>query len=113
MGGQLTGNRWSRRYQCRKMGGMDDDFCEVMFLRASQCDHCRTARSELPQWVYITKGGSVYHRTPNCEGIKDGQRYARWRGDEIHDVQSVPRSDVQAQRGACEICRPDLIRRRS
>ncbi|MGI5350256.1 hypothetical protein ACQEU8_19055 [Streptomyces sp. CA-250714] len=87
---------------------MVDDFCEVMFLPSSQCDHCRSAQSNLPRRVYVTKGGSVYHRTPNCEGLKDGQRYAQRKGHDIHDIESVPRSDVQAKLGACEICRPDL-----
>ncbi|MFI8854789.1 hypothetical protein ACIGW3_31920 [Streptomyces sp. NPDC053499] len=86
---------------------MADDFCEVMLLPSTQCDHCRSARSKLPLRVYVTKGGSVYHRTPRCEGLKDGQRYARWKGQDVHDIESVPRSDVQAKLGACEICRPD------
>ncbi|WP_282697532.1 hypothetical protein [Streptomyces sp. CC208A] len=87
---------------------MADEYCEVMCLPVSQCDHCRTMNSPLPRRVYVTRGGSVYHRTPHCEGLKDGQRYARWKGHDTHDVESVPRADVRARLGACEVCRPDL-----
>ncbi|GAA1878313.1 hypothetical protein [Streptantibioticus ferralitis] len=87
---------------------MADDLCENTFLPPDQCDHCRMAASGLSAQVHTTKGGSVYHRTPNCAGLKDGQAYARRMRQEIHDVNAVPRSDARARLGPCEVCRPDL-----
>jgi hypothetical protein len=42
-------------------------------LPPDQCESCRAAGKYGPQ-VYISRGGSTFHRKPDCPSLEDGQR---------------------------------------
>lgn len=57
--------------------------------------------------VLVTNGGSVFHRTADCEALHEGQRKARRFGRDTHAPQQVPLSAAMAAgRGACIPCFP-------
>jgi hypothetical protein len=58
--------------------------------------------------VWITDGGSKYHSSRDCKGMRDGQEYARWKGKETYNPQFI-----QIRRAAfvlgltpCLVCKP-------
>jgi hypothetical protein len=72
---------------------------------AAYCADCRLAKKGLPQRVWITRAGSVFHKTSSCEGILDGQRYALKKGLNTYDPSQVALPVALAKdRGACGVC---------
>lgn len=60
-----------------------------------------------PRRVWVTEQGKAYHRSPHCEALAEGHRYAAWRGQEIHDAEAIPYDDARARAlGECTICFP-------
>ncbi|MFI2437172.1 hypothetical protein [Streptomyces sp. NPDC018693] len=87
---------------------MADERC-MHDLVVGQCTECAPVPRGLTARVYVTQGGSVFHRGTACEALRDGQRKARRRGREIHDPRQVPLSVAMAEgRGACIPCFPDF-----
>ncbi|MFG1956933.1 hypothetical protein [Nonomuraea sp. NPDC049028] len=79
-------------------------------LILGQCADCAPIPHGLSKVVYLTKGGSVFHRSPTCEALIEGQRKAARFGKETHDPQPVPLREAQAMgRGACIPCFPDFV----
>ncbi|WP_196942800.1 hypothetical protein [Streptomyces sclerotialus] len=59
--------------------------------------------------VFITRGGSVFHRSTACDGLRDGQRKARRFGKENHTPENIALSVAMAKgKGACILCFPDF-----
>lgn len=84
--------------------------CEKCDLPVGQCP-CSQARPGVPRRVWVTKRGSAYHRSPDCEGIAEGHRTATRYGQEIHDAVSVPYDDARARGlGECSYCLPGDVR---
>ena len=79
-------------------------------LLPSQCAACAPPPGGLPVRVYLTKGGSVFHRSRSCGGLQDGQRYAARLGMNTHPVELIPLSAVRDRLGACEVCFPNVGR---
>lgn len=68
------------------------------------------ARTSLPARVWRTKGGSTYHRTPECQALADGQRLAAHRGQEAHAPERVPLSvAMSAGLAECFHCFPERV----
>ncbi|WP_326690833.1 AAA family ATPase [Streptomyces sp. NBC_01795] len=84
---------------------MAEERC-VHEMVVGQCTVCAPAPKGLSAWVYITRGGSVFHRTTGCEALYDGQRKAVRSGRDTHAPQHIPLADVQEKRGPCVICFP-------
>lgn len=79
-------------------------------LILGQCADCAPIPRGLTKSVYVTKGGSVFHRSPTCAALLEGQRKAARFGQEIHDPQRLPLRQAQTDgRGACIPCFPDYI----
>lgn len=82
--------------------------CERHELIIGQCADCRPAPDGLIERVWITDGGSTFHRAPTCEALLDGQRKARRQGMNTHDPRQVSLHDAMAKGfGACMVCFPD------
>ncbi len=65
---------------------------------------CRNERSAP---VYITAGGSAYHRHDRCPALQQGQRRVERRGGHVAPVEPVPlSSDRLVGRYPCSECRP-------
>ncbi|MEU8956768.1 hypothetical protein AB0C93_20975 [Streptomyces sp. NPDC048518] len=75
-------------------------------LLPGHCTECAPVPQGLTAHVYTTAGGQVFHRTPSCAGLLDGQRQAARRGDEIHDPESKALSQVLHSKAACLVCFP-------
>jgi hypothetical protein len=82
---------------------MGEDRCQHDLL-AGQCADCAPTPVGLPARVFRTAGGTVFHRTRNCGGLRDGQRYAARLGMTTHPVELVALNDVRDRLGACEVC---------
>lgn len=60
---------------------------------------------ELSQSVYVTSGGSAYHRTLDCDGLVDGQAFIARRGGTPAIPMTMSVSAAQAEnRSPCLIC---------
>ena len=69
---------------------------------------CKVAPPGLATKVFVTKGGNVFHRSPECDALRGGQRKALRRGQEIHDVRPADVFDAMADGySACIPCFPD------
>ena len=85
---------------------MADDRCKHDFL-PGQCLHCTPVPDGLVPRVVVTAGGSVFHRSADCEALRDGQRKVRRSGKDTHDPQNVALAVAVADdRGACIPCFP-------
>ncbi|KUN75776.1 hypothetical protein [Streptomyces griseoruber] len=85
---------------------MGDERC-VHDLVVGQCTECSPVPRGLTARVYVTQGGSVFHRATACEALRDGQRKARRFGRETHEPRQVALSVALAEgRGACIPCFP-------
>ncbi|MFP3986385.1 hypothetical protein U9R90_02560 [Streptomyces sp. E11-3] len=87
---------------------MGDERC-AHELVVGQCTECAPVPRGLVARVYVTSGGSVFHRATNCEALHDGQRKARRFGRDNHVPQQIGVSVALAEgRGACIPCFPDF-----
>ncbi|MEV8478108.1 hypothetical protein [Streptomyces sp. NPDC051173] len=85
---------------------MADERC-VHDLVVGQCTECAPVPRGLTGRVFITQGGSVFHRTTDCEALHDGQRKARRFGRDTHDPRDVALPVAMADgHGACIPCFP-------
>ncbi|MGW3040954.1 hypothetical protein ACWC9T_13125 [Kitasatospora sp. NPDC001159] len=85
---------------------MGEERCDHGLI-IGQCSDCKPAPEGLKAQVWITKGGSVFHRTPGCEALADGQDRAARLGLELHQPTLVSLTEAMAQgRGACIPCFP-------
>lgn len=76
--------------QCRH--GLEEEFCHT-------CKH--------PEPVYITGGGSAYHRSPDCEYLHEGQLAVERRGGTTEPVERVSQSKAEGMgRRRCRGCYP-------
>lgn len=59
--------------------------------------------------VWITPGGTKYHRNRDCKGLTDGQSFARWKGKETYRPQFISLKDAAWLLGKtpCDVCKPD------
>ncbi|WP_190082727.1 hypothetical protein [Streptomyces longisporoflavus] len=93
---------------------MADKRC-VHEMLVEQCTECAPPPDGLPSHVFVTAGGSVFHRTTRCAGLLDGQRQAGRQGKEIHTPERKPLAEARGRFGACLICcqgyRPGTARR--
>lgn len=71
-----------------------------------QCSQCGAKSSELPEWVYMTMGGSRrYHRRPDCEAMLEGQEMVHDRGGEMAEVRQVSRVTAEGKgKTPCRRC---------
>lgn len=77
-------------------------------LPPDQCGDCRPPPPGLTARVVITRGGQVFHRTAACGLLRDGQRFADWLGQDVHEAVHVPLVEAQSMgRAACSACFPD------
>ncbi|ARF53080.1 hypothetical protein [Streptomyces gilvosporeus] len=85
---------------------MPDERC-LHDLVVGQCTECAPVPRGLTARVFVTKGGSVFHRTTGCGALRDGQRKARRFGRDTHDPLQVALSVALTDgRGACIPCFP-------
>lgn len=88
---------------------MTDERC-IHELILGRCADCAPIPRGLTKMVYVTKGGSVFHRQPDCSALLEGQRKALRFGQQIHDPLPVTLRDAEsAGRGACILCFPDYV----
>jgi ribonuclease HI len=76
-------------------------------LIVGQCleTQCAPVPPGLAAHVYITAGGRSLHRTTDCWALLEGQRYARRRGQELHDPVRTPLRVAQTKGySPCEHC---------
>jgi hypothetical protein len=77
-------------------------------LPIDQCGECRRPPPGLTKRVIITHGGQVFHHGISCPSLREGQRYAARRGDEVHEPIFVSLTEAQSEnRAACATCFPD------
>lgn len=89
--------------------GVSDERC-IHDMLPGQCGQrpCKDTPRGLTARVYITEGGDVFHRLATCEALREGQRKARGRGQEIHEPRAMDVLDALAiHRAACIPCFPD------
>lgn len=71
----------------------------------SFCPTCKP--KSLSKVVYITAGGQAYHRSLDCEGLHEGQRFVAQRGGTPSDPTSVSVSAAKREgREPCLVCWP-------
>ena len=58
----------------------------------------------MPPRVYRTRGGSAFHRTSTCAGLRDGQRYADRLGLTTHAIEAVDLNQARTHLAPCEVC---------
>lgn len=86
--------------------GMADDRC-VHDLLVGQCAECAAVPAGLTRRVFRTSGGTVFHRSVGCQGLIDGQRFAKAVGKSTHPAVGVPVGEALADGlGACLVCFP-------
>ncbi|MEU7489073.1 hypothetical protein [Streptomyces sp. NPDC042319] len=86
---------------------MADERC-VHELVVGQCTDCAPVPRGLSARVFITGGGSVFHRSTACEGLLEGQRKARRFGLENHTPENIALAvALEKGKGACILCFPD------
>jgi hypothetical protein len=74
-------------------------------IPSGQCVYCKPVPANAPARLWITEGGSVFHRTLGCDGLRDGQRYALRLGMNIHKPRQISYIVAQSSgRGSCEVC---------
>lgn len=75
--------------------------CELCDLLIGQGCACKDDRAER---VYVTAGGSAYHRSRDCEWLLKGQADAHSKGLRVHPVISTHVQNVELKRSPCEHC---------
>ncbi|MGW6054997.1 hypothetical protein [Streptomyces sp. NPDC055189] len=74
-------------------------------LVVQQCVDCASVPEGLVKFVYITAGGAVFHRSPACKALEEGQEYAMDMGMETHPRRRVVLAEATGEgRGACAYC---------
>jgi hypothetical protein len=58
--------------------------------------------------VWITSGGTKYHKSQDCRGLSEGQSFARWKGKDTYKPEFVLLRDAAwiSGRPPCDICKP-------
>lgn len=58
--------------------------------------------------VWITSGGSKYHKSQDCRGLSEGQSFARWKGKDTYKPEFVLLRDAAwiSDRQPCDVCKP-------
>lgn len=74
------------------------ELCDLLIGQGCACVHGR------PQRVYVTAGGSAYHKHRDCEWLLKGQQDAHRKGLRIHPVTSTLVQTVEFKRSRCEHC---------
>ncbi|WEV27096.1 hypothetical protein OYE22_19255 [Streptomyces sp. 71268] len=70
-----------------------------------QCVDCAPAPEGLVKHVFVTAGGSVFHRSSGCKALREGQHYALRLGMENHPPRRVALAEARGEgRGACAYC---------
>lgn len=88
---------------------MESDRC-LHELLIEQCSYCKLGKDGIPDIVYVTKGGAVFHKRSDCELLISGQHFAYSLGFLNHPINPVHRSSV-AELGRCEWCFASLDRK--
>ncbi len=78
-------------------------------LPISSCSYCKHSKSDLPKFVYVTKGGDVFHKRKDCEALESGQLYASRMNLSTHEIEQVALNSVLDRR-VCEWCLPNATR---
>ncbi|GLY74072.1 hypothetical protein Airi01_023390 [Actinoallomurus iriomotensis] len=90
---------------------MADERCMHDML-PGQCGQrpCRDIPQGLVARVYVTEGGDVLHRSPDCRALREGQLKAARRGQQLHEPRSIDVIDaLGADRAVCIQCFPDYV----
>lgn len=70
------------------------------------CKRCKP--TDLPEIVFVSAGGSAFHRIPDCEGLAGGQRSVDRRGGDVAPITSIHRGlAIQTGRLPCLVCLPE------
>ena len=76
-------------------------------LTVATCSYCKKAGPP----VYVTGGGTRYHRTASCIALFEGQANVTARGGVPDEIRSVlPGAAILDDRSACKTCRPKADR---
>ena len=67
-------------------------------------------RSQEHVRVWITSGGSKYHKSQDCKGLSEGQSFARWKGKDTYKPEFVLLRDAAwiSDRLPCDVCKPQI-----
>jgi hypothetical protein len=98
----------SQGYDHGYMSDMEDGRCKHGEI-ADWCgeSECMAARKGMPERVWRTTYGEVYHRKPTCAALQDGQRKAQWFGKQASTPEQVPLSvAMSAGLAECFHCFP-------
>jgi hypothetical protein len=79
-----------------------EERCKHEFL-LQECAICKVRSDGIPNIVYTTIGGHVFHKRPNCEALNSGQDMAYALGNLNHEIKPVNRTYVE-HLGRCEWC---------
>jgi hypothetical protein len=79
-----------------------EERCKHEFL-LQECAICKVRSDGIPNIVYTTLGGHVFHKRPNCEALNSGQDMAYALGNLNHEIKPVNRNYVE-HLGRCEWC---------
>jgi hypothetical protein len=79
-----------------------EERCKHEFI-LQECAICKSKSDGIPQIVYTTFGGDVFHKRSNCEALKSGQNMAYTLGNLNHDIKPINRAYVD-NLGRCEWC---------
>ena len=67
------------------------------------CPDCKPASEK--QTVYISDGGTAYHKRADCAGLEDGQRYVENRGGTPSEIKAIQVSGAKSRgRQKCLVC---------
>lgn len=78
--------------------------CMHDFLH-DQCAECRPVPPGLTATVFVTSSGQVFHRTPDCQALLDGQAKARSYGHTTRDATRRPLNQARSRDlSPCMIC---------
>lgn len=107
--GKLSVVESSRRLKagqaCRKsLGGGKYSLDLALWLEAVYETQDETRQTR----VWITDGGTKYHSSRECKGMRDGQEYARWKGRETYNPQfiQIRRAAFVLGLNPCLVCKP-------
>ena len=79
-----------------------EERCSHDFL-LNQCALCKVKNDGVPEIVYTTKAGDVFHRRPTCEALKSGQDMAYTLGNLNYEIKPINRTYAE-NLGRCEWC---------
>lgn len=73
-------------------------------------DWCSICKNESRGVVYLTGGGTAYHRTRYCTALVEGQEVVLRRGGTTERIRAVAYTSVELnERWPCKTCRPDPV----